>query len=205
MTNKLFDIIEYLPLKLFHITHDYAEKRTYKKNAEYREYEDTVTKFSRGSNRLMASDDDPLLTVSNWFEMREKIYEVNPWFRIFHRGQLWAHKPRYAWAALKSAWMRARKGYDHSSIWNFQLWHSKQMVKMLTELRDKKHTHPCNMTPEEWDGVLNEIIAGFQATLDMEEIEYVDRAQYDAAYEPLLEIFNHGMDLMKEHYFSLWD
>lgn len=203
--SKFFDFVEWPSEKLFHLMHTYAEKRSYQKDDEYRQYEDTVRKFSSGNSRVMASDEDPLLTIDNWFEMSEKVYEINPWLHIFHKGQLLFKKPRHWKSNLIAAWMRARKGYDRNSIWNFQYWHSKKMVQMLTELRDNKHTHPCDMTPEEWDEILNEIIAGFQATIDMEELIYVDRTRHDAEYEPLLAIFNHGMDLMKEHYFSLWD
>lgn len=109
------------------------------------------------------------------------------------------------------AWDRVFKGYDSKMVWSLYSEHSKMMVAVLTELRNNHHGSPMPDKEEEgvdihklWESQLDEMIAGFQAVLDIEELEWGDAFDKKKQKE-LTTKFEHGMKLFTKYYRNLWD
>lgn len=87
---------------------------------------------------------------------------------------------------IKNAWQRANKGYCDKDLWNIDNWFLNIIPKMLTEFQKKTDGYPGNMTMEEWDNILSEMIKHFknanEETCDfsnMYEKQYVDTVVKD--------------------------
>jgi len=78
---------------------------------------------------------------------------------------------------------------------------------MLAHLREFSHGFPAELTEDEWTAILTKIEDGFIASRRMHDFEYEikDGESVMPQYEADKKIFEEGMDLLKQWYFSLWD
>jgi len=122
---------------------------------------------------------------------------------------------------IKWAWQRVFQGWDNRVTWDIGYYLAENMPDWLEKLKEDKAGIPISMFTEEelsdssghisdeaeeqarkrWDDVLTEIIIGFEAAESIINYEFDEDYDEETAY---LE-FNRGMDLFKEHFFSLWD
>ena len=95
---------------------------------------------------------------------------------------------------IKARCQRFVHGYAEEDWWDLDSFLARLLPVLLRKRKENGHSYPCYMTPEEWDDVLEKIAQGFEeATLIMD----VGDGDIDK--------FNEAMDLLKEHFFSLWD
>ena len=74
---------------------------------------------------------------------------------------------------------------------------------MLKRLQHDTHGYPSQLTEQEWDTILNDIIAGFEASQRIQNIDYENDITEDMQRDKA--IFEKGMKLFTEYYFNLWD
>ncbi len=106
-------------------------------------------------------------------------------------------KDKFGKRARRFAWQRLTRGWDDSELWSMD--HSLAVVILprLKEFRKKHGGYPGSLeTMEEWDAILDKMIAGFEwfasdARFDANPIGYED-AQI-------------GLDLFAKWYGHLWD
>lgn len=206
---RLFELIFETPTTwLFHHMMKIAKNKTYKKSARYADIEDARRR--NGSPRAMAlslNDDHPdalLVSLDTFSEQHDLIYQHNRWLQFFFGLMHFAKKPGEFVAKRKARRMRAKLGYDYRALWNFNGWHSEIVIQLLTKLRDDGHSHPVNLTTDKWAAIITEMIEGFQAHLEIGEIDFRDEdwKEQEAA---LRKKFERGMRLFTKWYDHLWD
>ena len=57
---------------------------------------------------------------------------------------------------------RGRRGFSNYDLWSFDSYLSRMLPAAFDEMRRISHGHPGGLTPEEWDGVLEELAQGFR-------------------------------------------
>lgn len=136
------------------------------------------TKRSLGLEELFAELDRPQPIQrrirSRLHRAKDKIH----WLR---------RRPRYAW-------QRVRRGYSEEDTWGFHYHLAPLIAGGVRRLRERQLGHPSNITAEEWDSILDQIIEGFEAGLDPWEMTDVEVAK-----------FKRGGELFIEYFFNLWD
>jgi hypothetical protein len=103
------------------------------------------------------------------------------------------------WAyARKWMWQRARRGYNDPDLWNLD--HTlARLIVAGTERLQRGISYPGNgITFEEWHAVLAKIETGFRGHLLAEDEYRSPTPEEDAAFAT-------AFDLLKEHFWSLWD
>ena len=121
---------------------------------------------------------------------------------------------------VRMAWQRVFRGYDDRYWWSHFHEHSRITLEALKTFRAKHMGSPSqffgfNTTNEEghakWDEILDKTIAGFQASIDMDDVYIVDKnGEYDSKatqkeIKRLEKIQNEGLQLYVKHYRNLWD
>ena len=121
---------------------------------------------------------------------------------------------RYVWTNIKwyareliNAPKRTRelkkKGYTYETLWAIDSWFLEIMPKILKEFREKTHSYPYKLTPEQWDKILSDmeqyLYKMSEEYYDRDKMEYkeIDR-QRMAAKEKFFELFS-------EYFYDLWD
>lgn len=104
---------------------------------------------------------------------------------------------------IKWAYQRVVRGWDDSEVWSLDWSISEKMVPMLKELKENHCGTPAQLTEEEWDTILQQMIDGFQAKLDKDDI--APSGTYLEEWNRLDEIQKKGLQLFIKHFDSLWD
>lgn len=80
----------------------------------------------------------------------------------WRRPHNWPHNIKNFFRTIKWAWQRATKGYCTWDLWDLDA----HLIQLLpTALRDFKKDnigHPAELTPEEWDKTIDEMIDHFE-------------------------------------------
>lgn len=105
---------------------------------------------------------------------------------------------------------RKAKGYSEFDFWNFHNYHSWMMISVLEDFK-KGMGHPVDdqiKSMEDWIAILDEMIEGFKASLEISYMDTYDRKIHGSWSEwekPLREKYERGMELLSKYYFALWD
>lgn len=102
---------------------------------------------------------------------------------------------------------RADRGWSEYDFWNFHSYHSWMMMSVLERFKTGMG-YPMGLTEEEWQGILDEMIDGFRASLDLTDMVTYDpkiHKSYKEWEEPLRAKYERGMDLFRKYYLTLWD
>jgi hypothetical protein len=107
---------------------------------------------------------------------------------------------------VRMGWQRLTRGYDDSMVWGFCDVFPDMMVKILTQLEEKRWGHPSGLTDKQWSKILNQMIDGFKAVEEKENLEFVAGSdKYLKAIRPYNKRINKALDLFKTYFFNLWD
>jgi hypothetical protein len=121
---------------------------------------------------------------------------------------------------IRWAWQRVFRGFDNRYWWSHHHEHSRLTHQALTIFRREHVGSPSqffdfNTSNEDghkkWEDVLDDMIAGFQAAMDMEEVYITNEAgEYDfeasrKEEERLRKIMDKGLKLYIKYYKNLWD
>ena len=113
------------------------------------------------------------------------------------------HHPRRTvsdWAyARKWMWQRARHGYNDPDMWSLNDTLARLII-VGTERMQRGISYPGQgMTFEEWHAILAQIETGFRNRIALND-ECARRSTPEEDAE-----FSAAFDLLKEHFWSLWD
>jgi hypothetical protein len=107
---------------------------------------------------------------------------------------------------VRMGWQRLTRGYDDSLVWGFCDVFPDMMVKILTQLEEKRWGHPSGLTDKQWSKILNQMIDGFKAVEEKENLEFVAGSdKYLKAIRPYNRRIYKALDLFKTYFFNLWD
>lgn len=150
------------------------------------------------------------------FLMNKGAFGYNWRYLILHPWKIFEH----IFYEIKYAWQRVFRGWDDRMIWGVDSTLAELIPKLLKQLKEVKHGVPISMFDEDdwdeenycykdgstekaekkWDAVLDEIVEGFV---------YYNEQKYEAFSEEEMEELKTkldcSMDLLKEHFMSLWD
>lgn len=91
-------------------------------------------------------------------------------------------------------WQRRTRGWDDSDLWSLDYTLSKYLAPRLRRLRDYTHSHPCDVTHEEWQAEIDKMAAAF---------EWCGSDERWCEQTP--EEVEQGLDLFRRRFFYLWD
>lgn len=115
------------------------------------------------------------------------------WKRVTSRRG-WLGRPLWT---LKMRRQRARRGWSEQDVWGLD-WHLTQVIiGSVSHMREISHGHPTEITMEEWDQILKEIVDGMEAALvalDKYDFDVDGKEKFDLAFTHL-----------HKWWFSLWD
>lgn len=63
---------------------------------------------------------------------------------------------------IHCAWQRATKGYCYRDIWNIDNWFFELFPVMLEDYKNVHCGHPCSLTSEEWNDIIQQMIDCFK-------------------------------------------
>lgn len=98
---------------------------------------------------------------------------------------------------IRYAWQRAWRGYDDTQWWGMDYSFISLYESLLTELKTNLHGHPVNLTPEEWEDILNTMVELLKEMKDEDSL--IDN------YEHEEEIKDEFFRLFSLHFYDLWD
>jgi hypothetical protein len=98
--------------------------------------------------------------------------------------------------SLRFFFQRLTRGWDDSQTWNLDARFSEYMLPRLRRFREIHCAYPCELTPEEWNAILDKMIFAMEwLSTDMLE------------REETVEMWNkvqEGMELFGKFFTSLW-
>jgi len=97
---------------------------------------------------------------------------------------------------IKFLIQRICRGWDDSDLWSLDHSITKYVLPRLKRFKKVNIGHPGNLTPEQWDAILDEMIWFFELNLAPWDLflNEEDQKRYDKAGKYFMEYFN-----------SLWD
>jgi len=93
---------------------------------------------------------------------------------------------------IRHAWERATNGYAEDDTWEISYWFLDIMPRILTDFKDNLHSHPGDITFEQWEVIISDMAFNFKEATD-EFCSYKNK--YDDTY-PLgfgSELLDNGM------------
>ena len=125
----------------------------------------------------------------------------------YFRDKGWWYYVCHPWRYLKDLYwdahgfiQRGRRGYAGYDTWEFCDYLAAIICPVLKRFRERGHGYPSEITAEEWDAILTEMIAGFEASLAMQYLEDDSRSK-----EELMATQERGLALFAKWFGALWD
>lgn len=129
---------------------------------------------------------------------------------------------------IKWFFQRGIRGYSDKDVWSIDIWFKSIIIPMLEQLKETKQGYPIDMTEEEWNLTLNNMINYFKECTDFYcsekneyEDEYMSRIMSTNEYDKSLtnkwlkreeeidkyknEMKDKAFELFSKHFYSLWD
>lgn len=129
---------------------------------------------------------------------------------------------------IKWFFQRGMRGYSDEDVWSIDIWFKSIIIPMLEQLKETKQGYPIDMTEEEWNLTLNNMINYFKECTDFYcsekneyEDEYMSRIMSTNEYDKSLtnkwlkreeeidkyknEMKDKAFELFSKHFYSLWD
>lgn len=103
--------------------------------------------------------------------------------------------PRLLKRDLAEPFQRARRGYSTPDTFGFDTYLAGVIAGGVQELRDREIGHPGTLTADEWNRILDEIVAGFR------QYHAADASGHDPDYDAV----DHSLGLLREWWPHLWD
>jgi len=106
------------------------------------------------------------------------------------------------WWEFRYAWQRAWRGYDFIEIISLNDIFILQTLLKLKELKKNMHTYACDMTPEEWEDTIEEMIIKFEKLyiIMFAIVEEEDEGEFD-----YIKCEKEALEMFVKHFRDLWD
>ena len=88
---------------------------------------------------------------------------------------------------------RLEMGFDESETWSLYTTISNFITPRLKKFKEVNCAYPPELTPEEWDNILDKMIRSFEIANNS---DYMTEEQSDE--------FREGFNLFNEYFFALW-
>lgn len=120
----------------------------------------------------------------------------------------------YLYVIPRRIWDRATKGYCSRDLWNLNSFYCTLFYESITEFKNGAKGFPMTMgTFEEWKEELEHISELFKRIEDLEnddsyydeETREINTGLLFQMNEEISSVKNEAFDLMKKHFFDLWD
>ena len=95
---------------------------------------------------------------------------------------------------IEARCQRFIRGYAEEDWWDLDLFLAHLLPILLRKRKENAHSRPRKTTSKEWANILEKIAQGFDEAALIKDVGDGD-----------IDKFNEAMDLLKEHFFSLWD
>lgn len=112
-------------------------------------------------------------------------------------------RPRVLWNRVYGFYHRGRHGWAEADTWSLDDHLSRVIQESVACLRAREFAYPTDLSPEEWFGILDKIVAGFAAADRLKEIAYL--AEYAEEEQALRAVYREGFDLFRDRFDCLWD
>lgn len=120
-----------------------------------------------------------------------------------YRGKHWYMNFKYIPLYFRLMHHLIKYGYDEYAIWETFYWFIETMKSILTSYRKKHWGHPMGMDEEEWDGIIDKMIALLN---DMDECNpKYDEEDYNKKYDEMNAAKDEFFKLFSEYFYNLWD
>lgn len=96
-------------------------------------------------------------------------------------------------------WQRQTRGFDDSETWSMDSSLAKLILPRLKRFQEVRAGYPANMTDEEWEKIIQEMIWGFQWFADGKQHSYDYVKEAHEANRA-----NDAIDLFARYYSTLW-
>jgi hypothetical protein len=96
---------------------------------------------------------------------------------------------------------RGYRGYSDRDTWSIDWYLCEWMPAALTTLKRRKIGHPIGLTNRSWHGKLDRMINAFRIARKIQNYDYKTAKEVQAA----VKLFRKDFNLVKTHFFSLWD
>lgn len=113
---------------------------------------------------------------------------------------------------VKYGFQRMFRGYDDTEVFNTDLTFIDRYLKILKDFKKHHCAHPCELTPEQWNAVLDEMIKHLTLMNENNVMSKLKKGMPDSFepdYKTVNEIQNKHKDeffkLFSEWFYSLWD
>jgi hypothetical protein len=95
---------------------------------------------------------------------------------------------------------KLKYGFSNTELWNLDNTISKFVLPRLIRFKQVgSSSHPSELTPEEWEIILNKMINSFQLMLQ-DDFKYTERKEITARQNKI----NAGLKLFAKYYQNLW-
>jgi len=91
----------------------------------------------------------------------------------------------------KFLWQRVTRGWDDSVTWSLDTEIARFVLPRLKRFREITKCYPPDLTPEEWNGILDEMIWAFDIAAHMRDLDPRDSKRYARAKKLFAKYFDH--------------
>jgi hypothetical protein len=107
--------------------------------------------------------------------------------------------PRTYYKAVKWFSQRGLRGWADCDAWNLDNYLDAVLPSAIRSLK-KAHSYPPDLTPDEWNEILEKMAVGFKAREKRELMTFLD-----PIYTELSQKWEEGFALFVKYYGDLWD
>lgn len=107
---------------------------------------------------------------------------------------------------------RFKRGYAQSDVWNMDAWFINTAKPMLEDLLKNHHGYPTEISNEEWEAILQEMIDCITLMDEDNATEHLGISDDDysiGSYEKIMELMNTSkkrfFELFERWFYCLWD
>lgn len=105
---------------------------------------------------------------------------------------------------IKYAWQRANRGYADCDIYSLDAWLTDVIPRALRDFNKLDNSHPPTIPMDEWHTIIEKIAKHLEdSRYDILPQRY--ESDKFAYFEYLEQNKNIALDLLKEHWYDLWD
>lgn len=97
---------------------------------------------------------------------------------------------------VKNLWLRWTRGIGCCDVYDFYCYLAPKILVGLKTFKAKGYSHPANLTFEEWNEMLDDMIYSFQAVVDGKDGFSLNDEEYKR--------YERGFKLFGEWYTALW-
>lgn len=102
------------------------------------------------------------------------------------------------WNGMKQE--RLERGFDSSECWNLDNTIARFIIPRLEVFIEDNAGYPGNMTPEQWDNILNQILEAFKLYIDEDDVFNLTQEERNKRDKKI----GKGLKLFAKHFSGLW-